>query len=40
MDSPETCKAVVDAVGLDSLRIVMDFVNHFQTLQQVYNSTD
>ena len=40
MDSPETCKAVVDAVGLDSLRIVMDFVNHFQTLRQVYNSTD
>ena len=28
------------AVGLDSLRIVMDFVNHFQTLRQVYNSTD
>ena len=40
MDSPETCKAVVDAVGFDSLRIVMDFVNHFQTLQQVYHSTD
>ena len=40
MDSPETCEAVVDAVGLDSLCIVMDFVNHFQTLRQVYNSTD
>ena len=40
MDSPETCKAVVDTIGLDSLCIVMDFVNHFQTLQQVYNSTD
>ncbi|RKU35426.1 hypothetical protein C6496_16870 [Candidatus Poribacteria bacterium] len=40
MGSPETCKAVVDTIGLDSLRIVMDFVNHFQTLQQVYNSTD
>ncbi|MCZ6676041.1 MAG: sugar phosphate isomerase/epimerase [Candidatus Poribacteria bacterium] len=40
MDSPETCKSVVDAVGCDSLRIVMDYVNHFQTLQQVYNSTD
>ncbi len=40
MDSPETCKAVVDTIGLDSLRIVMDFVNHFQTLRQVYNSTD
>ena len=40
MDSPETCKAIVDTVGLDSLCIVMDFVNHFQTLRQVYNSTD
>ncbi len=40
MDSPETCKVVVDAVGSDNLRIVMDYVNHFQTLQQVYNSTE
>lgn len=40
MDSPETCKHIVDAVGWDSLRIVMDAVNHFQNLTQVYNSTD
>jgi sugar phosphate isomerase/epimerase len=40
MDTPETCKAVVDAVGSDNLRIVMDFVNHFQTLRQVYNSAE
>lgn len=38
MDSPETCSAVVEKVGSDRLRIVMDFVNHFQTLQQVYQS--
>lgn len=38
MDSPETCREVVERVGSDRLRIVMDFVNHFQTLGQVYNS--
>ncbi len=38
MDSPETCRDVVEKVGFDSLRIVMDFVNHFQTLRQVYDS--
>ena len=38
MDSPETCREVVDRVGSERLRIVMDFVNHFQTLRQVYDS--
>ena len=40
MDSPETCREIVTRVGSERLRIVMDFVNHFQTLQQVYNSTE
>ena len=38
MDSPETCREVVDKIGSDRLRIVMDFVNHFQSLRQVYES--
>jgi sugar phosphate isomerase/epimerase len=38
MDSPETCKEIVERVGSDRLRIVMDFVNHFQSLRQVYES--
>ncbi len=38
MDSPETCKEVVEKVGSNRLRIVMDFVNHFQSLHQVYES--
>ena len=38
MDSPETCREIVERVGSDRLRIVMDFVNHFQTLRQVYDS--
>ena len=40
MDSPETCREIVEKVGSERLRIVMDFVNHFQTLRQVYNSED
>ena len=38
MGSPETCREVVEQVGSERLRIVMDFVNHFQTLRQVYDS--
>ncbi len=40
MGSPEINRQVIDAVGSDRLRVVMDFVNHFQSLAQVYNSTD
>jgi sugar phosphate isomerase/epimerase len=39
MDSPETNRDVVQAVGSERICVVMDFVNHFQSLQQVYNST-
>ncbi len=38
MDSPETCLEIVEKTGSERLRIVMDFVNHFQTLRQVYDS--
>lgn len=40
MGSPEINRQVIDAVGSDRLRVVMDFVNHFQSLAQVYNSTE
>ncbi len=40
MGSPEICREVVERVDSDRLRIVMDFVNHFQTLLQVYNSEE
>lgn len=40
MGSPEICKEIVDQVGSDRLRIVMDFVNHFQSLKQVYESEE
>lgn len=39
MNSPETNVSLVEEVGSDHLRIVMDYVNHFQTLAQVYQST-
>lgn len=39
MGSPETNRQVIDAVGSPRMRVVMDFVNHFQSLEQVYHST-
>ncbi len=39
-NSPEVNAQVVQAVGSDRIRIVMDYVNHFQTLDQVYHSAD
>ena len=40
MDSPEVCRAVIEAVGVPKLRLTMDVVNHFQSLRQVYSSSD
>jgi sugar phosphate isomerase/epimerase len=40
MDPPEKCKDIVEAVGSGNLRLIMDVVNHFQCLQQVYHSSD
>jgi len=40
MDSPEVCRAVVEAIGMPKLRLTMDVVNHFQTLRQVYSSSE
>jgi sugar phosphate isomerase/epimerase len=40
MDSPETNRDVVRAVGSERIGVVMDFVNHFQSLRQVYHSTE
>lgn len=37
---PEHCRKMVDTVGASNLRLVMDYVNHFETLQQVFNSQD
>lgn len=38
MRSPEYNRAVIRDVGSQRLRVVMDYVNHFQTLHQVYES--
>ena len=38
MRSPEFNRAVIRDVGSARLRLVMDYVNHFQTLRQVYDS--
>ena len=39
MDSPETNEQVLGAVGSKRMKVVMDYVNHFQTLHQVYDSS-
>jgi sugar phosphate isomerase/epimerase len=40
MDSPESNRDILAAVGSDRLAVVMDYVNHFQTMHQVFNSAD
>ena len=40
MDSPESNRDILAAVGSDRLNVVMDYVNHFQTMHQVFNSSD
>lgn len=40
MDPPEKCREIVAAVGSENLRLILDAVNHFQCLQQVYHSSD
>ena len=40
MGSPEINKEVITEVGSSHMGVVMDYVNHFQSLEQVYNSSD
>jgi sugar phosphate isomerase/epimerase len=40
MDSPELCRDILAAIGSPKLQTVMDAVNHFQTLRQVYDSSE
>lgn len=40
MDPPVKCREIVERVGSANLRLIMDPVNHFACLQQVYHSTD
>jgi sugar phosphate isomerase/epimerase len=38
LKDPETSRKMVDEIDSPSLRLVMDYVNHFETLSQVYDS--
>ncbi len=40
LDSPEANRDAIAAVGSPRLRVVMDYVNHFPTVQHVFHSTD
>ena len=39
LGTPSITRRAVDAVGSPRLRVVLDYVNHFQSLQQAYAST-
>ena len=38
--NPEACREMVNTIGSPNLRLVMDYVNHFETLQHVYNNRE
>ena len=40
MGSPEKNQEIISEVGSKNMSVVMDYVNHFQNLEQVYNSKD
>ncbi|MBX3054050.1 MAG: sugar phosphate isomerase/epimerase [Caldilineaceae bacterium] len=40
LDLPSKCRGIVEAVGSDHLRLILDAVNHFQSMHQVYNSSE
>ena len=40
MGSPETNQEIINEIGSKNMSVVMDYVNHFQNLEQVYNSKD
>lgn len=39
LDSPEANQRVISEVGSPRMKVVMDFVNHFPTVQHVFHST-
>jgi sugar phosphate isomerase/epimerase len=39
LNTPETCRTMIDEIASPNLRLVMDAVNHFECLRQVYDST-
>ena len=40
MGSPEANREIIAAVGSGRMGVVMDYVNHFQSMDQVYHSTE
>ena len=40
LKDPESCRKMVHEIDSPNLRLVMDYVNHFETLHQVYGSVD
>ena len=40
LNTPETCRQLIEEISSPNLLLVMDAINHFESLRQVYNSTE
>ena len=40
LKDPDTCRRMIDEIASPNVRLVMDYVNHFESLSQVYESHD
>ena len=40
LDLPVKCRRIIEAVGSPNLRLILDAVNHFQSMHQVYHSSE
>jgi sugar phosphate isomerase/epimerase len=40
LNTPAVCRRLVESVGSPNVRLVMDYVNHFESIDQVYSDTE
>ena len=40
LNTPEVCRRLVESVSSTNVRLVMDYVNHFESIDQVYSDTE
>ena len=40
LNTPSVCQRLVESVGSTKLRLVMDYVNHFESIDQVYSDSE
>ncbi|MDE2999340.1 MAG: sugar phosphate isomerase/epimerase [Gemmatimonadota bacterium] len=40
LNTPQACRRLIESVNSANMRLVMDYVNHFESIDQVYSDTD